>query len=142
MALFEKHYRNLASTEIEKTLRELEKSEKNIKTKADKEKLSVDVNSAYGQVGFAQNITVIGNAQAQMYRDRLHEITKRTEFERNDREIVDSLENPREREHRYYDMDSYNAQIARERASKSVEAPHSSAVEIKPPSRSDEERVR
>ena len=78
-----------------------------------------DAASTESNLNFAERINLISTTQAEAYRERM--LKAHLDFERMQRtetrdDIVDSFENPRERAARYQDMDSYNAQIAQERA--------------------------
>jgi hypothetical protein len=88
MPLFERGYKAAATAELERSVRELEERNKIAQTKADFMK---DAASTESNLNFAERINLISTTQAEAYRER--------------REIA----------RRYYDMDSYNTQIAKER---------------------------
>ncbi len=116
MPLFERGYKAAATAELERSVRELEERNKTAQTKTDFMK---DAASTESNLNFAERINLISTTQAEAYRERM--LKAHLDFERMQRtetrdDIVDSFENPRERAARYQDMDSYNAQIAQERA--------------------------
>ncbi len=116
MQLFERGYKAAATAELERSVRDLEERDKTAQTKATFMK---DAASTESNLNFAERINLISVTQADAYRERM--LKAQLDFERMQRtetrdDIVDSFENPRERAARYQDMDSYNAQIAQERA--------------------------
>lgn len=118
MPLFERGYKAAATAELERSVRDLEERDKTAQTKA---AFMKDAASTESNLNFAERINLISVTQADAYRERM--LKAQLDFERMQRtetrdDIVDSFENPRERAARYQDMDSYNAQIAQERAIK------------------------
>lgn len=116
MPLFERGYKAAATAELERSVRDLEERDKTAQTKAAFMKAAASTES---NLNFAERINLISVIQADAYRERM--LKAQLDFERMQRtetrdDIVDSFENPRERAARYQDMDSYNAQIAQERA--------------------------
>lgn len=115
MALFERNYRAAATAEFERSVRDLEERDKVAETKSVFQKDATDVQS---NLNFAERINLVSTVQADAYRDRI--LKAHLAFDRMERtetrDFVDDLENPRERSARYQNMDTYNAQIAQERA--------------------------
>ena len=116
MQLFERGYKAAATAELERSVRDLEERDKTAQTKAT---FMEDAANTESNLNFAERINLISVTQADAYRERM--LKAQLDFERMQRtetrdDIVDSFENPRERAARYQDMDSYNAQIAQERA--------------------------
>lgn len=115
MPLFERGYKAAATAELERSVRELEERNKIAQTKADFMK---DAASTESNLNFAERINLISTTQAEAYRERKIQ-TSLADFKRLERletrDIVNDFENPREIARRYYDMDSYNTQIAKER---------------------------
>jgi len=116
MALLEKNYRAAAVAELERSIRDLEERDKTAQTKPTLEK---DVADTQSNLNFAERLNLISTAQAEAYRQRALKV--RLDFEHIQKtetrdDIVDDLENPRERAARYQDMDSYNSQITAKRA--------------------------
>lgn len=120
MALFEKNYKAAAVTELERSVRDLEERDKTAETKPVFQK---DMSEAQSNLNFAERLNLVSAVQADTYRERMKKAHQNFErLERNEtRDIVNDLENPRERSARYQDMDMYHAQLAQERAKASVE---------------------
>lgn len=116
MPLLERDYKAAAVTELERRLRNIEDRNKEAQTKG---KFTTNTANIESNVDFAQRLHLISDMQAEAYKERVR--NARLEFEHMQRtetrsDLVDSFENPRERAARYQGMDSYNAQILRERA--------------------------
>lgn len=116
MPLFERNYKAAATADLERSVRDLEERDKTAQTKP---AFLKDAASVESNLNFAERLNLISVTQADAYRQRM--LKAQLDFERMQRaetrdDIVDDFENPRERAARYQDMDSYNAQIAQERA--------------------------
>lgn len=116
MQLSEREYKAAATTELERRIRDIENRDKTAQTKSELTKDSANVSS---NVGFAQQLHLISDMQAEAYKERIKRA--QLEFQNMQRtetrsDLVDGFENPGERSARYQNMDSYNAQILRERA--------------------------
>lgn len=116
MALFERKYRAAATTELERSIRDIEERDKIAQTKNGFSWETADVQC---NLNFAERLGLISAAQAEAYRQRV--LQAQLDFANMQRtetrgDMVDSFENPRERAARYQGMDAYNARIAAERA--------------------------
>lgn len=142
MPLFESGYKAAAQTELERNIRELEAKDKAAQTRTE---FQSGASAVQSNITFAQRLNLISQEQADTMKKRVEAAVL---YERNMRnesqERVDDIENPREREERYFDMDSVNAEIDRERAKE--EAAHTSegaqTHEATRPAPSTEEKTR
>lgn len=99
-------------------LEKIEKEIQAIKEKARKGELSADsVADIIANINFAHQLNIFSSSLATELKRKIQ--TSLAEFKRLERletrDIVNDFENPREIARRYYDMDSYNTQIAKER---------------------------
>lgn len=121
MKLFEKDYKAAATSEFERSVRDLEERDKVAQTMP-VSVFSKDKGEVQSNLNFAERLNLITTIQADTYRKRIlkaqhdYEHMQRTET-RDD--IVDGFENPSEQAERFQDMESYTAQIAQERAKSS-----------------------
>ena len=123
MPLLERGYKAAAATELERSIRDLEERDKEAQTKPDSVFME-DASKLKNNLDFARQLNLISREQAAVYRERVKKAI--LEFEHIQRtetrdDMVDSFENPRERAARYQSMDSYTAQILRERAKANVD---------------------
>lgn len=142
MPLFESGYRAAAKTELERDIRELEAKDKAAQTRTE---FTESASGIQSNITFAQRINLISEEQAQAMKKRVEIAIQHNQFMRNEsEERTDDFENPRERAGRYFDMDTLNAEINRERAK--VEAERATAGQNQsrpaPPRESTEERGR
>ena len=122
MALFERNYRAAATSELERSIRDLEERDKKAQTKPAFEK---DVADIHSNLNFVERINLISATQAEAFRQRVlkaHLDFKHMQRTETRDDIVDSFENPRERTKRYQDMESYNAQITQNRIKASTDS--------------------
>ena len=131
MGLLERGYKAAAVADLERSLRELEERNRNAELKPE------NVKELESNLNFAERINIITTAQAEEFRRRMAIITERQERRQNE-DIVDSLENPRERAERFQSMDRYNAKIAQDRNDRSERAAASSLSHTK--SKSEQNR--
>lgn len=116
MGLLERGYKAAATADLERSLRELEERDRTAMQKTD---LSEETTAIRNNLNFAERLNLISATQAEQYRQRIEFL--RELQQKQTEEIVDSLENPRERAARYQSLDSYNARIAQERTSDNAE---------------------
>lgn len=131
MPLFERDYKAAAVTELERRLRDIEDRNKAAQTRNE---FIRDASNVDSNVDFAQQLNLISDMQAEAYKERVRK--SRFEFEHMQRtetraDLVDGFENPRERSARYQGMDSYNAQILRERTKANEERYRSEQVQAR-----------
>lgn len=112
--IFENNYKAAAKTELERSLRELEKKDKAAQTWNEFHDSAVGMQS---NIAFSQRLGFISKELAEDMKRRLEAAVKFEQTMRNEsQERVDDFENPRERAARYFDRDNINAEISRERA--------------------------
>ena len=120
MRLFERNYKAAATTELERSIRELEERNKISENKVHFQKDMLDVQS---NVNFAERIHLISMMQANIYRNRLQKA--HSNFEHLERTetmtVVNDFENPRERSMRCQSIETYNAQIIQEKEKASIQ---------------------
>lgn len=138
MPLFESGYRAAAKTELEREIRELEAKDKAAQTRTD---FSESASGIQSNITFAQRLNLISEEQAQAMKKRVETAIQQNQFMRNEsEERTDDFENPRERTERYFNMDSANAEINRERAAAEAERISHESTTLSRPSLSSEER--
>lgn len=120
-SLFERPYRAAATTELERSTREIEDRDKKAQTKENFHEAAANVTS---NVDFAQKLNLISAEQAAAYKERVKKAAE--EYERMQRtehqeDIVDDFENPRERADRLMSMEEVQAEISRERAAENAQ---------------------
>lgn len=114
MPLIENGYKAAAKTELERSIRELEAKDKAAQTRTE---FQPGASAIQSNITFAQRLNLISQEQAEAMKKRLEAVEQHNQFMRNEsEERIDDFENPRERSERYFDMDSVNAEINRERA--------------------------
>lgn len=118
MGLLERSYRATATADLERSLRELEERDRISMLKTDISQETAEINH---NLNFAERLNLISATQAEQYRQRI-EALRELQRKQNE-EIVDSIENPRERASRYQSLENYNSRIAQEKSeSKTVPA--------------------
>lgn len=137
MPLFESNYRAAAKTELERNIRELEAKDKAAQTRTDFSERASGIKS---NITFAQRLNLISEEQVQAMKKRVEIAVRQNQFMRNESEKrTDDFENPRERSERYFNMDSVNAEISRERADAEADkASHENTVLSRPAPSADE----
>ena len=114
MPLLESGYKAAAKTELERDIRELESKDKAAQTRTE---FAESANGIQSNITFAQRLNLIGEQQAEEMKRRVETEIAQNNFMRNEmEELTDDFENPRERSERYFNMDSVQAEINRERA--------------------------
>lgn len=114
MPLMESGYRAAAKTELERSIRELEAKDRVAQTRTEFQSSASAVQS---NITFAQRLNLISQEQADAMKKRVETAVSHERMMREEsQERVDDIENPRERAGRYFNMDSVNAEISRERA--------------------------
>lgn len=114
MPLLESGYKAAAKTELERDIRELESKDKAAQTRTE---FAESANGIQSNITFAQRLNLIGEQQAEEMKRRVETAIAQNNFMRNEmEELTDDFENPRERSERYFNMDSVQAEINRERA--------------------------
>ena len=138
MPLFESGYKAAAKTELERGIRELEAKDKAAQTRTDFLESASGIQS---NITFAQRLNLISEEQAQSMKKRVEAAVQQNQFIRNEsEERTDDFENPRERAERYFNMDSVNAEIDRERAAAEADRASRESTTPSRPSPSSEER--
>ncbi len=111
MTLFESGYKAAAKTELERKIREREDKDKVAQTRTD---FSDNTGGTQSNIAFAQRFTEEKQARRE---EQVKATIHQNQFMCNEIEKrTDDFENPRERAERYFNMDSVNAEISRERA--------------------------
>lgn len=114
MPLLESGYKAAAKTELERDIRELEAKDKAAQTRTEFEESASGVQS---NITFVQRLNLISEQQAAEMKRRVEIAVAQNNFMRNEsEERTDDFENPRERSERYFNMDTVQAEINRERA--------------------------
>lgn len=142
MPLLESGYRAAAKTELERDIRELEAKDRAAQTRTE---FQSGASAVQSNITFAQRLNLISQEQADTMKKRVEAAVLYERSMRNEsQERVDDIENPRERAGRYFDMDSVNAEINRERARAEAARTSESAQthEATRPAPSTEEKTR
>ena len=114
MPLLESGYKAAAKTELERDIRELEAKDKAAQTRTE---FAESTSGVQSNITFAQRLNLISEQQAAEMKRRVETAVAQNNFMRNEsEERTDDFENPRERSERYFNMDTVQAEISRERA--------------------------
>ena len=114
MPLLESGYKAAAKTELERDIRELEAKDKAAQTRTE---FAESASGVQSNITFAQRLNLISEQQAAEMKRRVETAVAQNNFMRNEsEERTDDFENPRERSERYFNMDTVQAEISRERA--------------------------
>ena len=114
MPLLESGYKAAAKTELERDIRELEAKDKAAQTRTE---FAESARGVQSNITFAQRLNLISEQQAAEMKRRVETAVAQNNFMRNEsEERTDDFENPRERAERYFNMDTVQAEINRDRA--------------------------
>lgn len=138
MPLLESGYRAAAKTELERNIRELEEKNRAAQSRTD---VSDSASGVESNIMFAQRLNLISEKQALEMKKRIEAAVQSNKFMRNEvEERTDDFENPRERAERYFDTETIQAEISRERAAAESERINSGSRGMEPRSADEREK--